>query len=74
VFGQIEQLTRPGITQVTGSRPKTNHAGNTAAKNNQGPVPREKSFNGQQKIAGTSAPSFASQRNPTSGTGPPNTL
>jgi Zinc knuckle len=74
LFGQIEQLTRPGITQVTGSRPKTNHAGNTAAKNNKGPVPREKSFTDQQERAGTSAPSFAGRRNPTSGTGPPKTL
>ena len=71
---RIGQITRTGFTQVTGARYKTNHAGGTVAKYNDGPVPREKSFNGRQKRPGTSAPSFDGRRNPTSGTGPPKPL
>ena len=71
---RIAQSNRPGFTQVTGARPKTNHAGGTAAKYADSPVTREKSFNDRQERAGTSAPSFDGRRNPTSGTGPPKTL
>ena len=71
---RIAQSKRPGFTQVTGARPKTNHAGGTAAKYADSPVTREKSFNDRQERAGTSAPSFDGRRNPTSGTGPPKTL
>ena len=71
---RIAQSNRPGFTQVTGARPKTNHAGGTAGKYADIPVTCEKSFNDRPERAGTSAPSFDGRRNPTSGTGPPKTL